>query len=168
MLITNMEEFLRHENTEDFVICAGWFDMFHIGHLNFIRNAKKEGSKLVVVVMNDEDGRTIKGETRPIINEEQRAEIIDNLKFVDYTIIANYSELGRKQREFEDIKTKILWNKYIPIIKKLNIKKVFSLEETLKFNGLGDYLESTGHTIIYSERTEGISTTDLENKLKNK
>lgn len=81
----NQLETLKNQNN---VICAGWFDMFHIGHLNFLNNAKKQADNLIVVVMNDADGRTIKGESRPIINQSQRAEIIDNLKCVDYTIIS--------------------------------------------------------------------------------
>ena len=149
---------------ENITICAGWFDMFHVGHLNFLKNAKKQSEKLLVVVMNDIDGRYIKGDGRPIINENQRSEVVDNLKCVDYVIISEHIINYRKHNNL-DKKTRLLWNRYIPIIKKLKPNNVFALEETLKFNGLDGYIESLGINIVYSERYDGISTTDIEKQL---
>lgn len=165
-MIINFEKLkdLQDRNT---IICSGWFDMLHIGHLNFLKNAKKHADNLVVVVMNDRDGKYIKGNDRPIINQFQRAEIIDSLKCVDYTIISK--NIKNKTPYFNssiDKKGILLWNRYIPIIKELNPNKVFSLEETLKFNGLGDYIENLSIDVVYSKRTNGISTTSIENKLK--
>lgn len=157
--------YLRNKNL---IICAGWFDMFHIGHLRFLNNAKKESDKLLVVVMNDQDGRYIKGETRPLINQNDRAEIIDNLKCVDYVVVSESIKNSKPYPDKleKDKKTKLLWDRYIPIIELIKPRKVFSLEETLKHNYLGEYIESLGVEVIYSERTEGVSTTEIERKLK--
>lgn len=153
---------LRDENI---TVCAGWFDMFHIGHLNFLKNAKKHSEKLLVVVMNDIDGKYIKGDSRPIINENQRAEIVDNLKCVDYVLISTPITNNHRYNSL-DKKTRLLWDRYIPIIQELKPNNVFSLEETLNLNKLGNYVESMGINVIYSERFDGVSTTDIENKLK--
>lgn len=165
-MIINLNH-LKNLKNDNITMCSGWFDMFHVGHLNFLNNAKKQSEKLLVVVRNDIDGRHIKGKNRPIINEHQRAQIIDNLKCVDYVLIS-----GEKvtvphipDNLKKDKKTLSYWEKSIPIIKSFRPKNVFALEETLKFNGLGGYIESLGVNIIYSERFEGISTTDIEKKL---
>ena len=151
---------------ENIIICAGWFDLFHIGHLNFLKNAKSHGDKLCVVVMNDKDGKSTKGDNRPIVNEQQRMEIIDAIKYVDYTILSQ-DIFGHDN--ILDLKNKdlLLWQRYIPIIENIRPNKVFALEETLKNNGLGDYIQNQLNVnVVYAERTEEISTTDIENILK--
>ena len=65
----------------------GTFDMFHIGHLNLIRNAKKLCDKLVVAVNTDELVQEYKNKI-PIINFKERYEIISSIKYVDETVIA--------------------------------------------------------------------------------
>lgn len=64
----------------------GTFDMFHIGHLNLINNAKKYCDYLVVGVNSDELVEAYKHKT-PIINEDERREIVVNLKAVDEAVI---------------------------------------------------------------------------------
>ena len=70
------------------VLGLGAFDLFHYEHLRYLVDAKKQGDVLVVAVKCDEFVRS-KGKDRPIICEEQRASIVDSLRCVDYTIIAN-------------------------------------------------------------------------------
>jgi len=152
-------------DNKNLTICSGWFDLFHIGHLNFLKNAKAQGNRLCVIVMNDNDGKVIKGNNRPIINEYQRLEIIDSIKYVDYTIL---SQDILHQDNILNLQGKdlLLWQRYIPIIKRIHPDKVFSLEETLKNNGLGDYIENELHIkVVYSDRYNGISTTEIERKL---
>jgi len=152
----------------DIVICAGWFDMFHVGHLRFLNKANAEANRLLIVVMNDADGKYVKGANRPLINQNDRAEIIDNLKCVDYTIISEDIKNNKPYPDElkSDEKSKLLWDRYIPIIEELQPSKVFALEETLKFNGIGTYIEGLGIKVIYADRTNGISTTMIEDKLK--
>lgn len=65
----------------------GVFDMFHIGHLNLINNAKKYCDYLIVGVNADELVKEYKHKT-PVIPEAERAEIVRNLKAVDDVVIA--------------------------------------------------------------------------------
>ena len=61
---------------------AGAFDLFHVGHLNLLRNARRHCDLLVAGVVSDEMLRSVKG-IEPVIPSEERAEIVGNLRCVD-------------------------------------------------------------------------------------
>lgn len=65
----------------------GTYDMFHIGHLNLLRNAKERCDYLVVGVNSDELVKSYKHKS-PVIVEAERAEIVRNIKAVDECVIA--------------------------------------------------------------------------------
>jgi len=166
-MIINFDQLknIRSDNkNKTIIICAGWFDMFHAGHLNFLNNAKKQGDMLVVVVMNDLGVKPLKGENRPYMPEDQRTSIVDNIKSVDFTIISeNKLELSNFIRQYgisEDYKEQLLWKEYIPIIAELKPDKVFSLRETLN-PSLIKYLDNKGIEVLYTNYYEGVSTTLL-------
>lgn len=69
------------------VYIGGTFDLLHIGHKRAFEAARKHGDLLVVSVDSDEATHHYKGKNRPIICEEQRSEMVDSLKMVDFTII---------------------------------------------------------------------------------
>lgn len=65
----------------------GVYDMFHIGHLNIIRNAKLQCDILIVGINSDELVRSYKNKT-PVINENDRMEIVRNIRDVDKVVLA--------------------------------------------------------------------------------
>ncbi len=65
----------------------GCFDILHMGHVQYLRNAKEQGDILVVGINSDESVRALKGEGRPIIPERHRAEVLASLGCVDYVTI---------------------------------------------------------------------------------
>jgi len=69
------------------VFTNGCFDLLHIGHLRTLQKAKSLGDILIVGVNSDSSVRRIKGRGRPIIPENERAEIIASLECVDYVVI---------------------------------------------------------------------------------
>jgi glycerol-3-phosphate cytidylyltransferase len=69
------------------VFTNGCFDILHVGHLKYLEEAKKQGDILVVGVNSDSSVKRLKGETRPINSEIDRAEMLGGLKAVDYTVI---------------------------------------------------------------------------------
>lgn len=71
------------------VTTNGIFDIFHIGHLNFLRKAKALGDILIVGVNSDSSTKKLKGEKRPINPENHRAELVAGLQCVDYVFIFN-------------------------------------------------------------------------------
>ncbi|MBL7181167.1 MAG: D-glycero-beta-D-manno-heptose 1-phosphate adenylyltransferase [Pseudomonadota bacterium] len=71
------------------VFTNGCFDILHVGHVRYLAAARAEGDVLVVGLNSDESVRTIKDESRPIVNQDQRAEILAGLWCVDYITIFN-------------------------------------------------------------------------------
>lgn len=69
------------------VFTNGCFDILHVGHLNYLNEAKRQGDILVVGVNSNTSVRRLKGETRPINDERDRAELLCGLKAVDYAVI---------------------------------------------------------------------------------
>lgn len=69
------------------VFTNGCFDLIHVGHTRYLREAKKCGDIFIVAVNSDSSVRALKGEKRPIINEAQRAEVVAALECVDYVTI---------------------------------------------------------------------------------
>lgn len=69
------------------VLCAGTFDIFHMGHLYFFKQAKKYGDELIVIVASDQIAK--KNGKKTIHNQKERAEIIRNLKIVNKVILGD-------------------------------------------------------------------------------
>lgn len=72
---------------ERIILANGAFDLLHVGHVRYLNAAKALGSKLVVAINSDASVRALKGEGRPIIPENERAEIIAALEAVDAVVI---------------------------------------------------------------------------------
>jgi len=76
-------------NGKTVVTTNGAFDLLHAAHINLLEKAKNEGDILVVLVNSDERVRAVKGESRPIVPEEERARVIAALACVDYVVVFN-------------------------------------------------------------------------------
>jgi len=77
---------------EKIVFTNGCFDILHVGHVRYLAAAKSEGNILVVGLNSDESVKSIKKENRPIIPQEQRAEVLSSLWCVDYVTLFDESE----------------------------------------------------------------------------
>lgn len=128
---------------------TGVFDMFHIGHLNILRRAKEHCDYLIVGVSTDEVVESYKHH-KPIIPYEQRAAIVEAIKYVDEVVPQNTMNKTEflKHRHFDvmfhgdEWKGTDLYNKYE--------------EEFAKY----------GACIEYLSHTEGISSSMLREKIK--
>jgi rfaE bifunctional protein nucleotidyltransferase chain/domain len=69
------------------ILANGAFDLLHVGHVRYLRAAKALGGRLIVAVNSDESVRALKGEGRPLMPAEERAEILAALADVDAVII---------------------------------------------------------------------------------
>ncbi len=69
------------------VFTNGCFDLLHIGHVRYLKEAQKLGDVLIVGVNTDASVKRLKGPERPIQNENDRAEILASLKCVTHTIL---------------------------------------------------------------------------------
>jgi len=68
-------------------LANGGFDLLHVGHVRYLRGAKALGGRLVVAINSDESVRALKGEGRPLMPAEERAEIVAALADVDAVVI---------------------------------------------------------------------------------
>lgn len=69
------------------VFTNGCFDILHVGHVRYLSAAKKLGDVLIVGLNTDASVKMLKGESRPVNNEKDRAEILLGLKAVDYVVL---------------------------------------------------------------------------------
>ena len=69
------------------VTTNGCFDILHVGHLRYLKKAKSFGDILVVALNSDSSTKALKGDSRPINNENERAELLSNLNCVDIVVI---------------------------------------------------------------------------------
>lgn len=124
------------------IITYGTFDMFHIGHLNLLRRLKEMADRVIVAVSTDEFNLG-KGK-KTLIPYEQRAEIVAAVKYVDLVI------------------PEVAWEQKVEDVKKHNVD-IFAIGNDWegKFDFLKDHCE-----VVYLERTQNISTTDLKRSLK--
>lgn len=126
-------------------ITFGAFELFHIGHLNLIKNAKKRCCKLIICVSNDEYIIKIK-KHKPVTLLSDRLEIIKALKYVD--IVDVQSLKFTKKDAIKKYKPNVIFvgNDWTP--------KTFSGEKL-------------GIPVIYLPRTKNICSTKIRNKLIN-
>lgn len=131
---------------------AGVYDMFHIGHLNVIRNAKERCDYLIVGVSTDEVVEQNKNK-KPIIPFVERAAIVEAIKYVDKVI----------PQERYDIEGKI------ETVKNNGIDVMFvgsDWQGTEKWNKIEEELAKIGCKVVYLPHTDGISSTMLREKIK--
>ena len=69
------------------VFTNGCFDLLHIGHTRYLAQAKAKGDRLVVGLNSDSSVKKLKGDKRPLIPQDERAEMLSNLEMVDYVTI---------------------------------------------------------------------------------
>lgn len=144
----DLDNLLKTINGKKVVFTNGCFDILHLGHLRYLNEARELGDVLVVGLNSDSSIKRIKGEQRPINNEESRAEMLSALKFVDYVVIFNQDtpiEL------IEKIKPNVL-------VKGSDYK----LEDVIGKNVLDSY----GGEVKLIQFVEGNSTTRIIEKIK--
>lgn len=86
------------------VLAGGCFDILHPGHVIFLQEAKKVGDKLIVLLESDEKIKKLKGINRPVHTQDERAKILQAVKFVDQIIKLPYME---SDSDYDQIITRI-------------------------------------------------------------
>ena len=122
----------------------GVYDMFHIGHLNLLNNAKKLCDYLIVGVNSDELVQVYKHKT-PVINELERAEIVRNIKAVDEAVIV--SSLDK-----------------VVALNRFHFNAIFIGDDwkgNPRWEQTRKEMESRGVDLVYLPHTDGISSTIL-------
>ena len=76
-----------HKSGKTVVVTNGCFDILHVGHVSYLEKTKSFADYMIVLLNSDKSVRSIKGEGRPINNENDRAEILCALRCVDYVVM---------------------------------------------------------------------------------
>lgn len=76
----------KYENKK-IAFTNGCFDIIHIGHINLLYKAATLSDLVIVAINSDKSVKKNKGKLRPIVNEEERAEVIASLEYVDFVTI---------------------------------------------------------------------------------
>ncbi len=87
--LAQLEKIIAREKRKGkkIVLANGCFDLFHVGHIRYLEDARREGDILVVALNSDSSVRRLKGKGRPILKQKERAEILAAFSMVDYVTI---------------------------------------------------------------------------------
>ena len=164
-MIVNLSSLkIIRNNCKKVVLAVGTFDLFHYEHLRYLQAAKDLGGTLVVAVKDNKCAK-LKSPNRPVIDESQRMEIVDNIKCVDYTVLLNYDEEFNSDIEYDD-QNQQDWLRIF--------EKVFrELKPDILYYEIKPELQSVRERIfkkynvegISRERTAIVSTTKIVNKI---
>jgi rfaE bifunctional protein nucleotidyltransferase chain/domain len=92
---------------DSITLANGCFDLLHVGHVRYLRSAKDLGGRLIVAINSDESVRALKGEGRPVMPAEERAEILAALADVDAVVIFPEPDVRELIREIRpDVQAK--------------------------------------------------------------
>ncbi len=130
------------------VFTNGCFDLLHVGHIRYLQEARRQGDLLIVGVNSDESVKRLKGPTRPIQNESDRAEILAALGCVDFSVLFS-----------EDTPEKLIQSLRPDILVKGGDWKIESIVG-------GSFVQSYGGQVLSLQFVEGKSTTKLIEKSK--
>ncbi len=144
----------RSKNKKNIVMVSGGFDPIHIGHIRYIKEAKKLGDYLVVVINNDNWLRVKKG--KEFMPEQERKEIIEAISGVDEVIISKHCKNTKDTSVCEEIKMlkpnifanggdrKPSWNPIpeVSICKELGIKMIYNVGKGGKIKSSSEMLKN--------------------------
>lgn len=130
---------------------TGVYDMFHIGHLNILRRAKEQCEYLIVGVSTDENVQLYKNKT-PVIPYEQRKSIVEAIRYVDQVV---------PQENMDKFSA---WEKY-------HFDAIFHGDDwkgSDMYNEIEAKLKAVGCDLVFLPHTDGISTSQIVQKVHGK
>jgi len=138
----------RKRNGKRVVFTNGCFDLLHPGHIKLLEAARALGDVLVVGLNGDESVRTLKGPGRPVISENERAEILANLECVDAVVV--FDELTPQETVAALLPDVLVKGGDWPG------NQIVGREE----------VEAAGGKVVLIDVVQGYSTTEILNKIR--
>jgi D-beta-D-heptose 7-phosphate kinase/D-beta-D-heptose 1-phosphate adenosyltransferase len=135
----------RRARGETVVFTNGCFDLLHMGHVRYLQEARELGSCLVVAINSDDSVQRLKGAGRPVIGQDERAQMLGALECVDYVTIFD-----------EDTP--------IPLLELLKPEILVKGGTTADVVGR-EVAEAYGAKVLKLALVEGLSTTKIINKI---
>jgi len=133
----------HRQRKETIVFTNGCFDILHIGHIEYLKFARRQGDLLVVGMNSDASVRSLKGPQRPILGEEDRAGMLAGLEDVDYVTI------------FQETSVE-------PLVRRVRPDVLVKGEDCRERGVVGrEFVESYGGRVVLAPLVEGVSTSDI-------
>lgn len=85
----------RRASGQRVVFTNGCFDLLHRGHTRLLQHARESGDLVIVGLNSDASVRGLKGPSRPVVSQDERAEVLSALASVDYVVIFDEADPGR-------------------------------------------------------------------------
>lgn len=149
--IVTLEELLKilkNRNNKKIVFTNGCFDLFHVGHSRYLKQAASYGDTLIIGVNSDSSVKRLKGKERPIVTEKERMELLASLECVSYVV------------KFEE-------DTPYELIKAIKPDIITKGGDYKPEDVVGkDIVEANGGSVIICPFIEGKSTTDIVKKIK--
>lgn len=147
-----LENILKeHRRRNDKVVFTnGCFDILHVGHIEYLKFARKQGDLLVVGLNTDSSIKKLKGPNRPIVSQDERAKMLAALEDVSYVVL------------FDELTP-------MSIITSLKPEILVKGEDWKDAGVVGqEFVESYGGKVVLAPLVEGISTTNIVSRIINK
>lgn len=145
--LMNEREHLRRAGKK-LVFTNGVFDILHVGHVRYLAQARELGDALVVAINSDASVRELKGEARPLVSQNDRAEVLAALSSIDYVTV------------FDDISPRPLIAKLLPDV--LVKGGDYALDQ---IHGREE-VEAAGGRVVSLPFVEGSSTSQIVERMK--
>lgn len=137
-----------HQSGKTVVTTNGCFDILHVGHVRYLQETKSYADYSIVLLNSDKSVKSIKGPTRPINNENDRAEILCALSCVDYVVLFDEDSPRNLLDEIKpDVYTK-------------------GADYTMETLPEADIMRKNGTRVEFIKFVEGKSTTSTIEKMK--
>lgn len=137
-----------HHAGKTVVTTNGCFDILHVGHVRYLEKTKNFGDYLIVLLNSDKSVKSIKGPSRPINNEMDRAEILSALRCVDYVVL--FDE-GSPRNLLDEMKPDVYTK---------------GADYTMETLPEADIMKKNGTRVEFIDFVEGKSTTNTIEKMK--
>lgn len=137
-----------HAAGRKLVFTNGVFDILHVGHVRYLEEARAQGDALVVAINSDRTVRELKGAGRPLMNHDERAEILAALRAVSYVTI------------FDDVSPRSLIAELLPDV--LVKGGDYALDE---IHGREE-VEAAGGRVVSLPFVEGVSSSAIIERMK--
>ena len=148
----NISEFIKklHEAGKTVVATNGCFDILHVGHVRYLQTTKSFADYSIVLLNSDKSVKSIKGDDRPVNNENDRAEILTALSCVNFVVMFDEDSPASLLDEIKpDVYTK-------------------GADYTMETLPERDIMIKNGTRVEFIEFVQGKSTTNILQKINNK
>lgn len=136
------------EQGNKIVFTNGCFDLIHLGHVDYLEKARSLGDRLIVGLNTDDSVRRLKGQSRPVQNQDSRARVMASFQFVDAVVMFG------EDTPFD-------------LIREVDPDILVKGNDYLAENIVGsDIVEKNGGSVVTIELVEGISTSGIIKKIK--